>query len=181
MTLKSKLVQTTWSVQEWFPAAPQLAVIITPELLVLWGRIYALWKVIKILYHFHIVHFSWFCTVFSQQNFAGSSSVKKIRIWVTIFVMVVYLEFWFVVSVRWMKYWFISPLFSIDRRLPLRHPQSRRMVPLSWVAPPWFSHFASGHAPPLWLHGDPRVPWSPIPSIQAWTLQGPRGHLGSPH
>jgi hypothetical protein len=49
---------------------------------------------------------------------------------------VVYLEVLFVVSVRWMKYWFVFPLFSTGGRLPPCHPRSQRMVPLWRVAPP---------------------------------------------
>jgi hypothetical protein len=48
-------------------------------------------------------------------------------------------------------------LVSTDRRLPLRHPQSRRMLPLQRVALPQLSHLAPGRATPLWLHGDSRT------------------------
>jgi hypothetical protein len=42
-------------------------VTVTPEPLVGWGHICALWKGIKSLYHFYIEHFSWFCTVSNQR------------------------------------------------------------------------------------------------------------------
>jgi hypothetical protein len=41
------------------------------------------------------------------------------------------------------------------------------MVPLRWVAPPWFSHLATGCVAPVWLHGDSRVPWPLVPSVWA--------------
>jgi hypothetical protein len=49
-----------------FSSTPQLSVIIIPEPLVGWGRICSFWKGLKILYHFCIVQFSWFCTVFNE-------------------------------------------------------------------------------------------------------------------
>jgi hypothetical protein len=60
---------------------PQLAVIITHESLVIWGCIFPFWKGPKILYHFHIVHLSWFCTIFSHECFTRSLSVQ---IWICI-------------------------------------------------------------------------------------------------
>jgi hypothetical protein len=93
----------------------------------------------------------------------------------------VYLEFWFVVSVRWMKYWFVSLLFSIDGRLPLHHPRSWWMVPLWWVAPPRFFYPTLAHVALLWLHWYSRVPWSPVPSVRTGALQGPCEHSDSPH
>jgi hypothetical protein len=94
--------------------------------------------------------------------------------------VVVYFEFWFVVSVQWMKCWFISSLFLIDRWLPLRHPRGRRMALLWRVAPSWLSDLTPGCASPFWPHGNSRVPWPPVPWVRAWTLWGPRGHPGSP-
>jgi hypothetical protein len=72
---------TSFGSNRKFQQHPQLAEIITPELLVIWRCIYTFWKDMKILYHFYIVRFSWFCTKFSQQGFARSSSVQ-IRIYI---------------------------------------------------------------------------------------------------
>jgi hypothetical protein len=160
---------------------PPLSVTISPEPLVGWGCICAFCKGLKIFYHFHIVHFSWHCTSLSQQSFARSLSVKS-KIWVNVLMLSWFiLEFWFVVSVRWMKGWFVSPLFLTDGWLPLRHPWSRWMVLLRRVAPPWVSHPTPGRVAPLWLHGTYRVPWLPVPSVRARALQGPCGPSGSPH
>jgi hypothetical protein len=79
VSLKSKFVQTVWSVQNW--RLLQILVTITPEPLVGWGCICSFWKCLKILYHFYIGNFSWFCTIFSQQSFARSSSV-----WIKIYI-----------------------------------------------------------------------------------------------
>jgi hypothetical protein len=59
-----------------FSAAPQLAEIITPEPLIVWGCIYTFWKGLKNYYHFYIGYFSWFCTILRQQSFARLSSVQ---------------------------------------------------------------------------------------------------------
>jgi hypothetical protein len=48
-----------------FQQHPKLAEIITHEPLVIWVYIYTFWKDNKIVYHFCIVRFSWFCTKFS--------------------------------------------------------------------------------------------------------------------
>jgi hypothetical protein len=51
-------------------------VTITPESLVGWWCIYSFWKGLKILYHFRIVRFFWFCTSLSQWSFARLSWLK---------------------------------------------------------------------------------------------------------
>jgi hypothetical protein len=41
------------------------------------------------------------------------------------------------------------------------------MVLLRWVTPPQFSHPTPGCVALLWLHGDCRVPWPPVPLVWA--------------
>jgi hypothetical protein len=59
-----------------FQQHPQLVEIITSEPLVIQRCVCTLWKGDKIIYHFCNIHFSWFCTKFSQQGFTRLLSVQ---------------------------------------------------------------------------------------------------------
>jgi hypothetical protein len=54
------------------------------------------------------------------------------------------------------------------------------MVPLRWVEQSRISDPAPRRTATFSVHGDSHVPWSHVPSVRAWTLQGRRGYPGSP-
>jgi hypothetical protein len=63
----------------------------------------------------HWFHSAGFCEIIISLNQNQNLSWRV--------VVVVYFEFWVVISVQRMKCWFISSLFSIDGLLPLCHPR----------------------------------------------------------
>jgi hypothetical protein len=147
---------------------------------IVWGHIYTLWKGLKILYQFHIVHFFWLCTMFNQQSFVRSSSVK-IKIWVTILSWLFTWSFGLLSLLDGWNVDFFLPCFQQMEDYPYATLRADGWFRCGGLHRPSFPILLGDMLHCFGYTGTPHIPWSPVPSFQTWVLQGPCGHSGSPH